>query len=699
MHRSINFIPLCILLFLLSCSSFEKSLVSLNNHDYYSAFNGFKEGLKRDSSACAYGLSLYYDSPVTKEMDSSLKYILIAENNWPQVSEKNRLNLLELGFDSIAIQQHKQNLGDQLFENCRSHHSISCFDAFIEDQDWSRNLLEAIQLRDSLVLLSVRSKQELSYALEMTKKYPHSLYLSELLLSLDLFEYQNYIKSFDEDELLGFIENYPNNSHIEEVENRIYKLYTDASGYESIESFIEKYPQNHNLNEAWLELYKRYTKNSSPDLIAEFQSKFPQYPYKEDLNLDVELSEVVYYPFMDSLGMMGYSDSSGAWLIRPEYDDAGFFYNGIAGVERGDKIGLINKKNELLVDFIFDDIEIDKELFVVTADDYLGVINRNGDYVFDTVYQDISILDEGFICAQKDSLYAFYNRDGEQLTQEQYDFVLNFKNGLCPVSSKGQIGLLDKNLSLVIPCEFKSIYTFSDSLFILTNKDNYKQLSDRDGFIVNDSLFQEIHQEVNGYAICIKGGKIGYLNTHGKQVISNQFEEYIDYDLLGNFNKGRAVALKDKKYGVIDTLGRFLLKPKYDHIKSFGSSYGIQKKDGWAIMDSVFKVVSDYDFEGFDLINKRYILFRQNGKVGLMDLNLNVIIDALYTSIMQQDHFFIVSSESGNALVDRNGAQIVPSNSWFIYSIDLNYLGVIDETSGAIIQYVDKKSGAVINKP
>jgi hypothetical protein len=49
--------------------------------------------------------------------------------------------------------------------------------------------------------------------------------------------------------------------------------------------------------------------------------------------------------------------------------------------------------------------------------------------------------------------------------------------------------------------------------------------------------------------------------------------------------------------------------------------------------------------------------------------------------------------------VDEKGAQIVPSNSWVIYSIDLNYLGVIDEISGAIIQYIDKKTGVIINKP
>ena len=66
---------------------------------------------------------------------------------------------------------------------------------------------------------------------------------------------------------------------------------------------------------------------------------------------------------------------------------------------------------------------------------------------------------------------------------------------------------------------------------------------------------------------------------------------------------------------------------------------------------------------------------------------------------MQQDHYFILSSESGNALVDENGVQIVPSNSWFIYSVNTYYLGVIDEGSGAVIQYIDKRTGEPINRP
>ena len=110
------------MLIIVSCGTLEKSFISLNNHDYYTAFNGFNNGVKKDSSACAYGLSLYYDSPVTRDIDSSLKYILISETHWKEVSSKKRLSLLNYHFDSTAIQEQKQKLGDEMFLRYSSRH-------------------------------------------------------------------------------------------------------------------------------------------------------------------------------------------------------------------------------------------------------------------------------------------------------------------------------------------------------------------------------------------------------------------------------------------------------------------------------------------------------------------------------------------------------------------------------------------------
>ncbi|MDG2152462.1 MAG: WG repeat-containing protein [Crocinitomicaceae bacterium] len=683
----------------ISCTTIEKSFVSLNNHDYYSAFNGFDDGLKRDSSACAYGLSLYYDSPVTENIDSSIKYVLIAENNWDEVSKKNRDKLAQFNFDSLSIKNQKQKLGDAVFLICKDRKSIACYDSLIDYQSWNRNLSAAYRNRDSLVLDAILNEGSLSFALMMLEEYPNSLFRNEIQHTIELFEYQTFVKTFSEDELIRFIEDYPNNVHVGIAEDSIYSIYFSEEGYRGLEKFTKRYSQNRNIEKAWKELYKRYTNNFKPELIVEFDLLYPNYPFKEEINLDSELVDIVFYPFSDSFGTMGYSDTSGKWLIEPEYDDAGFFYDGLAAVEKDGKIGLINKKNEKVSDFVFDDIETDTELYIVSSGDYLGIINRNGDFIFDTVFQEISILAEGYICAQKDSLYAFYDRKGAQVTAEKFDFVLNFKNGLCPVSIAGQRGLLDINLSQVIPCVYEGIYNFSDSLFIVVKRDNYKQLSDRNGAIVNDSLYQEIHQEINGYAICIKGDKIGYLDKQGKRLIENKFDGFVDYDLLGNFSNNRAVAFSNQKFGIINTNGEFVVKPKYDNIRNLGHSFGVSKNGKWALMDSSYSIISKYDHESIELINNEYILFGKNGDFGVMDLKLNVIIDALYSSIYKLGDFLILENDLGNALYDIRGNEILSFDQWTFYNTDMNFLKVIDLDSGSIQKYIDKQTGKVINHP
>ena len=683
---------------ILSCGTVEKSYLSLNNHDYYSAFNGFNDGLKRDSSACAYGLSLYYDSPVTGDIDSSLKYILIAEKHWSNVTQKSRLSLAAYDFDSIAIEHHKQKLGDELFMNCKSKNSYTCLDLFIEQHYWSRKLEEAFKLRDSLVLAQVLLNESVWFAMDMAQKYPNSIYMSELKNAIDLYEYQNYVKSFNEADLARFIETYPDNSHVGIVEDSIYAIYERNSGYKIFEKFIEVHSSNRNIEKAWKELYRRYTENFKPELILEFEQAYPDYPFKEEINLDSELLEIEFFPFTDSLGMMGYTDSTGSWLIEPEYDDAGFFYNGIAGVERNEKMGLINKKNELIVDFIFDDVETDSELYVVSSNDFFGIINRNGDFIFDTLYQDISLLNDGFVCAQKDSLYAFYDRSGVKLTEEVYDFVLNFNSGVCPVSINGKRGLLDLDLQLVIPCIHEAIYPFSDSLFIIVNNDNFRQLCNRDGRVINDSLFQEIHRTENGIALCVKDDKIGYLDKNGKQIIENRFEPYVDYDLLGNFIDGRAIVYNDK-FGIIDSTGEFLLKPKYKFIKNLIDYFGVQKDEGWAIMNGAYRLITKYEYESLDLLNNRFILFKKNGKFGLMDRKLNVILEAMYTSISEMGNYLIISNGQGNALYDSNGDQFLPFDQWSFYNADPNHLVVVNMQTGIIQKYIVKETRRIVSQP
>ena len=85
-----------------------KSFERLRKKDLYSAQAGFNKKLKRYPAESALGLSLCYTEPSYLNIDSSLKFLLIAEKKWPTVSEKSMAKLALYGIDKNSVQ--KQDL-------------------------------------------------------------------------------------------------------------------------------------------------------------------------------------------------------------------------------------------------------------------------------------------------------------------------------------------------------------------------------------------------------------------------------------------------------------------------------------------------------------------------------------------------------------------------------------------------------------
>ena len=70
-------------------------------------------------------------------------------------------------------------------------------------------------------------------------------------------------------------------------------------------------------------------------------------------DLDVSMGE--YVAFKGANGKWGYIDDSGEIVIKPQYNNAKSFSNGLAAVFIDEKWGFINRNNELVIDNIFED--------------------------------------------------------------------------------------------------------------------------------------------------------------------------------------------------------------------------------------------------------------------------------------------------------------------------------------------------------
>lgn len=130
--------------------SVYKSFAHLDRKDLFTAHKGFVKRLNRSRAEASLGLSLCYSERSFLNIDSSLKYLLIAEENWPSISIKSKLKLKAFDVDSIFISSQKLKLGDLFFERCKLYKDPDCFESMIVTQAWNSNIDQGIYYRDSL---------------------------------------------------------------------------------------------------------------------------------------------------------------------------------------------------------------------------------------------------------------------------------------------------------------------------------------------------------------------------------------------------------------------------------------------------------------------------------------------------------------------------------------------------------------------
>lgn len=284
----------------------------------------------------------------------------------------------------------------------------------------------------------------------------------------------------------------------------------------------------------------------------------------------------------------GYINSSGTIVIKPQFDVAFPFSEGLALVESNEKYGYINEKGVFVIkpqfldayDFCNGLARVSKN---VVTNEYLGetqelygYINNKGQQVIDYKFSKCGDFSNDLAWITKGVTFKFYDlidKKGNYILKSDVAFkqdsngktqmILNsaseiyganaFSEGLSCVNYKGKYGFIDKSCKLVISASYDKAYSFSE-----------------------------------GLAAVSKNGKWGFINKTNKMIISAK------YDNVGSFSENLAMVNVSGKYGYIDKKGSIIIKPQYSEagyfseglalVKNSKSSYYIDKK-GKIIID------------------------------------------------------------------------------------------------------------------
>ena len=372
----------------------------------------------------------------------------------------------------------------------------------------------------------------------------------------------------------------------------------------------------------------------------------------------------------------------------------------------------------------------EENYFLLMQNNKYGVINKNGDIIIDPIYDVIEIPNPSkpiFICKNnyntqtKEYNIQVFNESKNQILYQYYIVEAiklnnvenngNYEKSVLKYKSENKYGIIDFNGNKITDAIYESIegFEYKEGLLLVKKDGKYgiiningvsiiKEKYDEilcDGYYTNDSKYSK-----SGYIVGTRtdnGMRYGYIDYNRKQLLKNEFNEIyritdkIDNDIyLVAFKNGKAGVYQNKKIIIENEYEDILYNDTNDLlILQKLSKQGVSKFDGTTIVpieyDNIF-------FAG------NYINAQKENDVDIYDINGVKEENPEYISKQSynDDKYEIVSTSTDEYKIINNETGIIVSNGYtYIQYLFNNYFlatkvdksGIIDSNGNVIIDF------------
>lgn len=323
-------------------------------------------------------------------------------------------------------------------------------------------------------------------------------------------------------------------------------------------------------------------------------------------------------------GKYGYIDTKGTMVIRPQFDSAHRFQEGLAGVVMGGekrtgrdgyifylggKFGYIDRKGKLVIPL--------------------------GTFSFGRGFSE-GLAEVGVNGCKGENCTGYADKNGKLVINNQFSSGSEFREGLAVVEIPGgKRGVIDKNGKFVVPAMYDGVMQISEGVIVANTRvsgslnllDNklpvYRTvLLDRSGKITarpDHTVFGLFSEGLTQGIIIVTVGSQdhevhGVVDKTGKFVIEPGFQK------VGDFVGGLAPAQIRNKWGFIDRTGKFVIEPVYDRANSFRdglAEISINRKTGF--ISRAGKMVIEPRSWTVEEFSGGHAFVTENGYVGYID--------------------------------------------------------------------------------
>lgn len=369
-------------------------------------------------------------------------------------------------------------------------------------------------------------------------------------------------------------------------------------------------------------------------------------------------------------------------------------------VENGEKIGFIDVDGQVVIPVEFDAVQSFSEGMIAvnkgaSKTNYLpsggkwGFWSMDGREIVGLEYEDAKNFRDGLVPVMKNGKYGFINMQGQVEIEFRYEDAMPFYENLAAVQLEGKWGFINKSGDLVIPPAYHRVSEFNNGfaiVFHLVSESEYEMdgmvykeesgrygLIDRFGELKLDTVYENIENFVNGFALVTLNGKKGYINSKGEISIPIQFDE------AKPFSEGLAVVannmMRDSHY-----------------------NFGYSQEQIDSLEKELLQLYSRNGKNMVDLDLYTHPLFREYEKAKMQRPS-----ERLIYGYINEDGEVVIEFQYENADAFNNGLAKVafgnlPPSRWVMYDQNGNEIPSIEEQLGLGFNLIDAQGKLQLEK-
>ncbi len=521
-----------------------------------------------------------------RSLDSAYANIEVAFKELQLLDSNEREKYQKAEIGEKAFEDLKSKILSEAFLKAKEESTEPSLNHFITFYNSDSSLHKrAIQMRDSISYHLSQLENSYQSYLTFLSKYPDAAQAKNAKYLYEKLLYEAKTKSSEIDDLVSFINSYPESPYRVDAEKRLYYKFTFDNQKETFEQFAEKFPDNSMSLKAWLWLWFLTKEKDS------FFSKYPKMPNREIFVNRLSTDTLIFLPIVKN-NLFGFIDLEGNTRIKPS----------IQNIPATQKCKPINE-----------------EYIIAETEGGLSIFTKKGEKISASEFDRIKDFSEATFCTKKGNKFGLFHKGGFELIPPKYDSLLFLYQGVVAAKSNRKWRLITMRDSVIVDSSCTSIKPIKKDLWIL-ERDSLKTFLDKRVFSITqnaensfDFLYEELSLSHENFFQVLRKNKWGVISRNSREIIP------IDYSYIEESSYGWIVE-KDSVYYAYDLKGNLVLPEPLENVLVGDNHYAIKKESKWGLVDLKGETILPVKCEELNFLGKSHILIKEKNKYHIISL-------------------------------------------------------------------------------